>query len=71
MLGQVFIHVGTNINLIPATGQTLPFVSRGSTALFTTFVIFGTLINMGKQVLMNADADDTELNIESPIINPK
>ena len=31
----------------------------------------GTLINMGKQVLMNADADDTELNIESPIINPK
>ena len=71
MLGQVFIHVGTNINLIPATGQTLPFVSRGSTALFTTFFIFGTLINMGKQVLMNADADDTELNIESPIINPK
>lgn len=71
MLGQVFIHIGTNINLIPATGQTLPFVSRGSTALFTTFVIFGTLINMGKQVLMNADADDTELNIESPIINPK
>ena len=71
MLGQVFIHIGTNINLIPATGQTLPFVSRGSTALFTTFFIFGTLINMGKQVLMNADADDTELNIESPIINPK
>lgn len=71
MLGQVFIHIGTNINLIPATGQTLPFVSRGSTALFTTFFIFGTLINMGKQVLKNADADDTELNIESPIINPK
>ncbi len=71
MLGQVFIHVGTNINLIPATGQTLPFVSRGATALFATFFIFGTLINMGKQVLMNADADDTELNIESPIINPK
>ena len=69
MLGQVFIHVGTNINLIPATGQTLPFVSRGSTALFTTFFIFGTLINMGKQVLMNADKDDTELNIESSIIN--
>ena len=71
MLGQVFIHVGTNINLIPATGQTLPFVSRGATALFATFFIFGTLINMGKQVLMNADADDTDLNIESPIINPK
>ncbi len=71
MLGQVFIHVGTNINLIPATGQTLPFVSRGATALFATFFIFGTLINMGKQVLMNADADDTDLNIESPFINPK
>lgn len=69
MLGQVFIHVGTNINLIPATGQTLPFVSRGSTALFTTFFIFGTLINMGKQVLMNADEDDTELNIETNNIN--
>ena len=69
MLGQVFIHVGTNINLIPATGQTLPFVSRGSTALFTTFFIFGTLINMGKQVLMNADKDDTELNIDTSIIN--
>ena len=71
MLGQVFIHVGTNINLIPATGQTLPFVSRGATALFATFFIFGTLINMGKQVLMNADADDTELNIETPNNNLK
>ena len=69
ILGQVFIHVGTNINLIPATGQTLPFVSRGSTALFVTFIIFGTLINMGKQVLKNADEDDTELNIETPNIN--
>ncbi|MBQ4355881.1 MAG: FtsW/RodA/SpoVE family cell cycle protein [Bacteroidales bacterium] len=50
-IGQVFIHIGTNINLIPATGQTLPFISRGSTTLFCTFILFGILINMGEQVL--------------------
>ena len=63
-IGQTIIHIGTNTNLIPATGQTLPFVSRGSTALFSTFVIFGILINMGKSVQKTVDADDDDLTIK-------
>lgn len=63
-MGQVIIHVGANINLIPATGQTLPFISRGSTALLFTFILFGIFINMGKQVLAGVDPDDDDLIIK-------
>lgn len=63
-MGQVIVHVGANINLIPATGQTLPFISRGSAALFSTFILFGIFINMGKQVLAGVDPDDDDLIIK-------
>lgn len=64
LMGQVVIHVGANINLIPATGQTLPFISRGSTALICTFALFGIFINMGKNVLEGVDPDDDDLIIK-------
>ncbi|MBO4645712.1 MAG: FtsW/RodA/SpoVE family cell cycle protein [Bacteroidales bacterium] len=61
---QAFIHIGTNVNLIPATGQTLPFISRGLTSLLVTFGLVGMLINMARQVESKADPDDQDLMLE-------
>ena len=63
ILGQAMIHIATNTNLIPATGQTLPFISRGDTAFLFTCTLVGTLINMGKMVANNAD-DDSEFIVK-------
>jgi len=38
LMGQIFIHVGYTTGIIPMTGITMPFMSAGGTALFTTWV---------------------------------
>ena len=40
---QVFLTVGGNIKLIPATGVTLPFVSYGGSSVFSTFILFSIM----------------------------
>lgn len=45
---QALIHIGVNSSLIPATGQTLPFISRGGVALVVSGAAIGMLLNIGK-----------------------
>jgi cell division protein FtsW len=46
---QALIHIGVNSFLIPATGQTLPFVSRGCMSLAISGAAIGMLLNISKQ----------------------
>jgi len=41
---QVFINIGGVINLIPLTGITLPFLSRGGFSFITSSIIIGILL---------------------------
>lgn len=63
IIGQATIHIATNVNVMPATGQTLPLISRGDTAFLITCGLIGTLINMSKMVANNAD-DDSEFIVK-------
>lgn len=63
ILMQALIHIGANTGVIPATGQTLPLISRGSVSLFFTCFVLGTLINMAKQVVNQTDGEDEELMV--------
>ena len=40
---QVFLTIGGNIKLIPATGVTLPLISYGGSSVFSTFILFGIM----------------------------
>jgi cell division protein FtsW len=46
---QALIHIGVNSFLIPATGQTLPFVSRGGVSLAISGAAIGMLMNISKK----------------------
>ena len=35
---QVFVHIGVNLEILPNTGLTLPFVSHGGTALMINLI---------------------------------
>lgn len=63
ILLQALIHIGANTGVIPATGQTLPLISRGSVSLFITCFALGSLINMTKQVVAQTDGEDEELTV--------
>jgi len=43
---QVFVNIGGVIKLIPLTGITLPFISRGGFSFLITFIIIGFLMGL-------------------------
>lgn len=45
---QALVHIGVNSFLIPATGQTLPFISRGGVSLAISGAAIGMLLNISK-----------------------
>jgi len=45
---QALIHIGVNSFLIPATGQTLPFISRGGMSLAISGAAIGMLLNISR-----------------------
>jgi rod shape determining protein RodA len=38
---QTIVNIGMNLNLLPVTGLTLPFVSYGGSSLITLFIVIG------------------------------
>jgi len=46
---QAFINIAAMVTLIPLTGIPLPFISYGSSALATSLIAIGVLINISKQ----------------------
>ena len=46
---QTFIHIGVNINLLPTTGMTFPFLSYGGSSLIGNSIIAGMLLNFTRK----------------------
>jgi len=46
---QGLVHIGVNCGLLPATGQTLPFISRGGASMLFAGIATGVLLNISKQ----------------------
>lgn len=47
---QAFVHMAVNVNLLPVTGLTLPFVSLGGTSLLFTGISFGIILSVSKYI---------------------
>ena len=45
LIFQTFIHVGVNVNLLPTTGMTLPFLSYGGSSLISSGIVAGIILN--------------------------
>lgn len=46
---QALVHIGVNCELLPTTGQTLPFISSGGASLFVSGCAMGMLLNVSKK----------------------
>lgn len=47
---QAFVHMAVNVNLLPVTGLTLPFVSLGGTSLLFTGISLGIILSVSKYI---------------------
>jgi cell division protein FtsW len=47
---QAFAHMAVNVNLMPVTGLTLPFVSLGGTSLMFTGISLGIILSVSRQI---------------------
>lgn len=45
---QAFINMAVAVNILPVTGQTLPFVSMGGTSIIFTGVAFGVILSISR-----------------------
>lgn len=50
ILMQMFINVWVNLNVVPLTGVTLPFVSYGGSSLISLLMATGILLNISRHV---------------------
>lgn len=59
---QIFENIGMNIDLMPITGITLPFISYGGSSLITNYIALGICINIYIK--------SSELSLQEFIPNP-
>ncbi len=52
---QALVHIGVNCELLPTTGQTLPFISSGGASLFVSGCAMGLLLNISKKNIEEPD----------------
>ena len=45
---QAFVNMAVAVNLLPVTGQTLPFLSMGGTSIFFTAAAFGVILSVSR-----------------------
>lgn len=55
---QALVHIGVNCELLPTTGQTLPFISSGGSSLFVSGCAIGMLLNIGKVAFLEKQKED-------------
>jgi len=48
LLTQAFINIGVNLNILPLTGITLPFISYGGSSLLSLMLAMGVLLNISR-----------------------
>jgi cell division protein FtsW len=60
---QAFTHMAVNVNLVPVTGLTLPFVSLGGTSLMFTGLAFGIILSVSRSFEKNTNNKSKENSI--------
>ncbi|MCD4731814.1 MAG: FtsW/RodA/SpoVE family cell cycle protein [Bacteroidales bacterium] len=58
---QAMINMGVAVNLLPVTGQTLPFISMGGTSIWFTSISIGIILSVSKEVEKNTESHAGEL----------
>jgi len=57
---QAFLNMGVSVNVLPVTGQPLPLVSMGGTAILVTCVSFGLILGVSREAQFSLNKQTNE-----------
>jgi cell division protein FtsW len=63
---QAMINIGVSSGVLPVTGQPLPWVSYGGTAMLFTAISFGCILSVSYQNQVNKESVDQPVMIKAP-----
>jgi cell division protein FtsW len=66
LLFQTLMNVGVSSGVLPVTGQPLPWISLGGTALLFTSVSFGMVLGVSYQSQLNQSIEKQPIEINAP-----
>ncbi|MCX7729385.1 MAG: FtsW/RodA/SpoVE family cell cycle protein, partial [Bacteroidia bacterium] len=73
LIVQAFVNMAVAVNLLPVTGQPLPFVSMGGTSLIFSCINIGIILNISKQIneqkSLTTPSTSTEVLSSAPMTN--
>lgn len=64
---QAIINMSVAVNLLPVTGQPLPFMSMGGTSLIFSCISIGIILNISKQVYQESKKEIEQENNNIPL----
>jgi cell division protein FtsW len=62
---QAFTHILVCVGYFPATGETLPMISRGGMSILTMSLCFGILLNISEEAKEDKKVKNKEKELES------
>ena len=65
---QAIVNMSVAVNLLPVTGQPLPFISMGGTSILFSSINIGLILNISKQI--NEHKQNIHQNKNNPSTNP-
>lgn len=65
---QALVNMAVNLNLLPAKGVTLPFVSYGRSSLLASAITLGAIVALTRRGALFAEDDERSMLADLPII---
>ena len=65
---QAYVHMAVNVNLLPVTGLTLPFISMGGTSLIFTGISLGIILSVSKFIEQSKNEEIAPVHVENKFI---
>ena len=60
---QAMVHMGVAVGLLPVTGQTLPWISRGGSSIMFTAIAFGIILSISRSLEESDEKPDIKASI--------
>lgn len=65
---QAYVHMAVNVNLLPVTGLTLPFISMGGTSLIFTGISLGIILSVSKFIEQSKNEEIAPKQFENKFV---